>query len=107
MTTHLEKLKPPSALPWAIAFHTVALGEVTLVVKAADYYGVMQTAARRSDAGFRAADRPVRRGLPDLRRRRLGRPAFCRGVHLLSVKHNWRVRVRVFAPTTTCRCCRR
>jgi NADH-quinone oxidoreductase subunit C len=101
MSTQLEVLQ--SALAAALGERvttTVALGEVTLVVKAADYYNVMQTLRDNAALGFDqlvdlcgvdystygdgAGD-----GLHNLR--------FAAVSHLLSVKHNWRVRVRVFA----------
>ena len=85
MTTKLETLEAErcsNALGDRSAVSlTVALGEVTVVVKAADYLSV-DALILRDDAGsaLRAADRPVRRRLFDLRRRRLRRPALCGGV---------------------------
>jgi hypothetical protein len=40
----------------------------------------------------------VRRRLLRLQEPALGRAALLRGEHLLSVTHNWRVRLKVFAP---------
>jgi NADH-quinone oxidoreductase subunit C len=52
MTTKLETLKPPCECAWAIVQNlTVALGELTLVVKAADYLTAMR-AARRCRSRF-------------------------------------------------------
>ncbi len=98
MTTHLETLQ--NALGSALGDRvstTVALGEITLVVKAADYYGVMQTLRDDKALGF---DQLI--DLAGVDYLNYGDGAwdglrFAVVVHLLSVKHNWRVRVRVFA----------
>jgi NADH-quinone oxidoreductase subunit C len=98
MTTHLETLQ--NALGSALGDRvstTVALGEITLVVKAADYYGVMQTLRDDQALGF---DQLI--DLAGVDYLNYGDGAwdglrFAVVVHLLSVKHNWRVRVRVFA----------
>ncbi|MBJ7309556.1 NADH-quinone oxidoreductase subunit C [Rugamonas sp. CCM 8940] len=99
MTTHLEVLQ--NALATALGERvstTVALGEITLVVKAADYYGVMQTLRDDASLGF---DQLI--DLAGVDYLEFGGDGVWDGlrfavvVHLLSVKHNWRVRVRVFA----------
>jgi NADH-quinone oxidoreductase subunit C len=99
MTTHLEVLQ--NALATALGERvstTVALGEITLVVKAADYYGVMQTLRDDAALGF---DQLI--DLAGVDYSEFGGEGAWNGlrfavvVHLLSVKHNWRVRVRVFA----------
>ncbi|MBA5689328.1 NADH-quinone oxidoreductase subunit C [Rugamonas apoptosis] len=98
MTTHLETLQ--NALGSALGDRvstTVALGEITLVVKAADYFGVMQTLRDDQALGF---DQLI--DLCGVDYLNYGEGAwdglrFAVVVHLLSVKHNWRVRVRVFA----------
>ena len=97
MTTHLEKLQ--AALGTALGERVktiVALGEITLEVKGADYYGVMQTLRDDPTLGFdQAIDlcgvdyMTYGDGAWDGQR-------FAAIVHLLSVKHNWRVRVRAF-----------
>ncbi|WP_332852563.1 NADH-quinone oxidoreductase subunit C [Duganella sp. S19_KUP01_CR8] len=97
MTTHLEQLQ--TALGTALGDRvstTVALGEITLVVKAADYYGVMQTLRDDKSLGF---DQLI--DLAGVDYLSYGEGAwdglrFAVVVHLLSVKHNWRVRVRAF-----------
>ncbi|HEY1043664.1 MAG TPA: NADH-quinone oxidoreductase subunit C [Telluria sp.] len=77
---------------------TTALGEVTIVVKAADYLNVMQTL--RDDASLRFDEMidlcgvdysTYGEGTWDGLR-------FAAVTHLLSVEKNWRLRVRVFAP---------
>src|SRR5471032_1839600 len=98
MTTHLEQLQ--TALGTALGDRvstTVALGEITLVVKAADYYGVMQTLRDDKSLGF---DQMI--DLAGVDYLNYGEGAwdglrFAVVVHLLSVKNNWRVRVRAFA----------
>jgi NADH-quinone oxidoreductase subunit C len=99
MTTHLEQLQ--TALGTALGDRVttvVALGEITLTVKAADYYGVMQTLRDDKSLGFDTAI-----DLCGIDYLNYGDGAwdgqrFAAVVHLLSVQHNWRVRVRVFCP---------
>ena len=99
MTTHLEQLQ--NALGTALGDRvttTVALGEITLVVAAADYYGVMQTLRDDATLGF---DTMI--DLCGVDYSTYGDGAwdglrFAAVVHPLSAKQNWRVRVLVFAP---------
>ena len=99
MTTHLEVLQ--NALGTALGERvstTVALGEVTLVVKAEDYLAVMQTLRDDPTLHFEQL-----LDLCGVDYSTYGDGAwdglrFAAVSHLLSVKHNWRVRVRVFAP---------
>jgi NADH-quinone oxidoreductase subunit C len=97
MTTHLEQLQ--TALGTALGDRvttTVALGEITLVVKAADYYGVMQTLRDDKSLGF---DQLIDLAGVDYLSYGEGTwdgLRFAVVVHLLSVKNNWRVRVRAF-----------
>ncbi|TFW21230.1 NADH-quinone oxidoreductase subunit C [Massilia arenosa] len=77
---------------------TVALGEVTIVVKAADYLAVMQTL--RDDPALKFEELIDLCGV-DYQSYGEGTydgPRFAAVSHLLSVTHNWRLRVRVFAP---------
>jgi NADH-quinone oxidoreductase subunit C len=76
---------------------TVALGEVTIVVKVADYLAVMTTLRDDAALGF---DQLI--DLCGVDYQTYGDGAwdgarFAVTSHLLSVKHNWRVRVRTFA----------
>jgi NADH-quinone oxidoreductase subunit C len=97
MTTHLEKLQ--TALGTALGDRVstvVALGEITLTVKAADYYAVMQTLRDDATLGFDTAI-----DLCGVDYLNYGDGAwdglrFAAVTHLLSVQHNWRVRVRAF-----------
>jgi NADH-quinone oxidoreductase subunit C len=99
MTTKIEALE--LALKNALgegAAITVALGEVTVVVKAKDYLASMQKL--RDDPALRFQE------LVDLCG--VDYSSYGEGTwdglrfavvsHLLSIEHNWRVRVRVFAP---------
>jgi NADH-quinone oxidoreductase subunit C len=98
MTTKLEVLE--LALKKALgegASITVALGEVTVVVKAADYLAAMQTL--RDDPALRF-DQLI--DLCGVDYSQYGEGTwdglrFAAVSHLLSIEHNWRVRVRVFA----------
>jgi NADH-quinone oxidoreductase subunit C len=98
MTTHLEVLE--AALNNALgerASITVALGEVTLVLKSADYLAGMKVL--RDDATLHFEQLIDLAGVDY---QTYGEGAwtglrFAVVSHLMSVKHNWRLRVRVFA----------
>ncbi|USX16348.1 NADH-quinone oxidoreductase subunit C [Oxalobacteraceae bacterium OTU3CAMAD1] len=97
MTTQLEQLQ--TALGTALGDRVsiaVALGEVTITVKAAEYYGVMQTLRDDKSLGFEQLI-----DLAGVDYLNYGDGAwdglrFAVVVHLLSIQHNWRVRVRAF-----------
>jgi len=99
MTTKLETLQ--LALKNALgegAAITSALGEVTVVVKAAGYIQAMQTL--RDDPTLRFEEMIDLCGV-DYSQYGEGTwdgARFAVVVHLLSLEHNWRVRVRVFCP---------
>jgi len=99
MTTKLESLE--LALKHALgegAAVSSALGEVTVVVKAADYIKSMQ--ALRDDPTLRFEQMIDLCGV-DYSQYGEGSwdgPRFAVVVHLLSLANNWRVRVRVFCP---------
>ena len=100
MTTKLETLEAAlrKALGEELQSLTVALGEITVVVKAANYLSTMR----------------MLRDHPELRFEQLidlcgvdyslygdgiwEGPRFAVVSHLMSIAHNWRLRVRVFAP---------
>ncbi|MDK6078719.1 MULTISPECIES: NADH-quinone oxidoreductase subunit C [Massilia] len=97
MTTKLETLELAlkNALGEGAAIKQ-ALGEVTVVVKAADYIKTMQ--ALRDDPALRFEQMIDLCGV-DYSQYGEGTwdgPRFAVVVHLLSVTHNWRVRVRTF-----------
>ncbi len=99
MTTKLEVLQ--LALQKALgegAVVSAALGEVTVVVKAADYLAAMLTL--RDDPALKFEQLLDLCGVDYSS---YGEGAwdglrFAAVSHLLSLEHNWRVRVRVFAP---------
>jgi NADH-quinone oxidoreductase subunit C len=100
MTTKLETLE--AALRNALGDHisdlTVALGEVTVVVKASSYLSAMRTLRDHADLHF---DEMIDLCGVDYSTYRDGAwdgLRFAVVSHLLSTSHNWRVRVRVFAP---------
>lgn len=73
-------------------------GEITILVEAADYLGVATTLRDHADLRFEqlmdlcgldysAWKDEVHEG-----------PRFCVASHLLSISHNWRVRLKVFCP---------
>ena len=99
MTTKLETLELAlkNALGEGAAISS-ALGEVTVVVKAADYIKSMQ--ALRDDPALRFEQMIDLCGV-DYSQYGEGTwdgPRFAVVAHLLSIEHNWRVRVRVFCP---------
>jgi NADH-quinone oxidoreductase subunit C len=99
MTTKLEvlELALKNALGERAAISS-ALGEVTVVVKAADYLAAMQTL--RDDKSLAFEEMIDLCGVDYLN---YGEGTwdglrFAVTVHLLSIEHNWRVRVRAFCP---------
>lgn len=106
MSAKLEKLcqNLHSALGERVGSINTALGEVTLVVAAADYSAVARTLRDHPDLRFEqlidlcgvdyAAYGEVTAISPEM----LGEaPRFAAVSHLLSISHNWRLRLRVFA----------
>jgi len=100
MSTQIETLQ--EALRGALGEHiqsiTVALGEVTLVVRAAHYLSVVRTLRDHADLRFEELI-----DLCGVDYSAYGDGAwtgarFAAVLHLLSISHNWRLRVRVFAP---------
>ena len=98
MTTQLEQLQ--TALGTALGDRVsivVALGEVTITVKAAEYYGVMQTLRDDKSLGFEQLIDLAGVDYLTYGEGTWDGLRFAVVVHLLSIKHNWRVRVRAFA----------
>ncbi len=100
MATKLETLEAAlrNALGEQIQSLSIALGEVTVVVKASEYLAAMRVLRDHVDLRFEelmdlcGVDYSTYGdGIWDGAR-------FAVVSHLLSVTHNWRVRVRVFAP---------
>jgi NADH-quinone oxidoreductase subunit C len=100
MPTRLERLQAglDKVLAARISSLTTALGEITAVVPAADWQGAAETLRDHPELRFESAmdlcgldysayGDSVQEG-----------PRFAVVVHLLSVTHNWRLRIRTFAP---------
>ena len=100
MTTKLETLE--AALRNALGDHlqnlTVALGEITVLVKAADYLSVMRVMRDHADLRFEELIDLCGLDYSAYGDGAYDGPRFAVVSHLLSMTHNWRVRVRVFAP---------
>jgi len=100
MTTKIETLEAAlrNALGGQIRSLAAALGEVTLIVGASDYLSAMRVLRDHADLRFEELI-----DLCGVDYSTYGDGAwegarFAVVSHLLSVTHNWRVRVRVFAP---------
>jgi NADH-quinone oxidoreductase subunit C len=100
MTTKAEQLKSAleGVLGARIASLTSVLGEVTIVVKAADYLAAAQIL--RDDPRVRFEQLVDLCGVDYSTYGEGSRdgPRFAVVAHLLSVTHNWRLRLRTFAP---------
>jgi NADH-quinone oxidoreductase subunit C len=99
MSVKLEQLKGnlEAALGSRVVSLTQALGEITLVVNPADYVGVAQTL--RDDPGLHFAQLIDLAGVDYSAYGDGGWKGqrFAATSQLLSIEHNWRVRLRVFA----------
>jgi NADH-quinone oxidoreductase subunit C len=99
MTTKLEVLQ--LALQKALgegAAISAALGEVTVVVKAADYLAAMQTLRDDPTLAFEEMIDLCGVDYSQYGEGTWDGPRYAVTTHLLSLANNWRVRVRVFAP---------
>jgi len=100
MTTKLETLEAAvrNALGDDLQSLTVAFGEITIIVKAANYLSAMRVLRDHADTRFEEL-----MDLCGVDYSTYGDGAwegarFAAVSHLLSIEHNWRLRVRVFAP---------
>jgi NADH-quinone oxidoreductase subunit C len=100
MTTKLETLEAGlrNALGDQLQDLTVALGEITILVKAANYLAVMQLLRDHADLRFEQLIDLCGVDYSQYGDGAYDGPRFAVVSHLLSMTHNWRVRVRVFAP---------
>ncbi|ASU39252.1 NADH-quinone oxidoreductase subunit C [Herbaspirillum sp. meg3] len=100
MTTKLEALEAAlrNALGGYLQNLTVALGEVTIVVKQADYLSAMRVLRDHADTRFEELIDLCGVDYSTYGDGVWDGPRFAVVSHLLSISHNWRVRVRVFAP---------
>ena len=99
MTTKLERLE--AALQNALGAHvkslTVALGEVTVIVDAANYLSAMRVLRDHADLRFEELIDLAGVDYSTYGDGSWEGARFAVVCHLLSIEHNWRVRVRVFA----------
>jgi len=100
MTTKLETLEAAlrNALGGYLQNLTVALGEITVVVKAADYLSAMRVLRDHADTRFEQLIDLCGVDYSTYGDGAWDGPRFAVVSHLMSISHNWRVRVRVFAP---------
>jgi NADH-quinone oxidoreductase subunit C len=99
MTTKLDQLH--AALTTVLGEHilsiTNALGEITIVVKSADYLLAMQTLRDHTDLHFEQLIDLCGVDYSEYGDGGWDGARFAVTSHLLSIAHNWRVRVRTFA----------
>jgi NADH-quinone oxidoreductase subunit C len=100
MTTKLETLTIAlqQALGDKIKGMTTTLGEVTIVVAAPDYLSAMQSLRDHDTTRFEQLIDLCGLDYQHYGDGRWEGARFAVVSHLLSVRHNWRVRVRTFAP---------
>jgi len=100
MTTKLETLEAAlrNALGGYLQNLTVALGEITVVVKQADYLSAMRVLRDHADTRFEELIDLCGVDYSTYADGAWEGSRFAVVSHLLSISHNWRVRVRVFAP---------
>ncbi|RQO33223.1 NADH-quinone oxidoreductase subunit C [Herminiimonas sp. KBW02] len=99
MTIKLELLEAAlrNALGDQLQSLTQALGEVTIVVKSHDYASAMRVLRDHADLRFEEMIDLCGVDYSTYGDGLWEGPRFAVVSHLLSIKHNWRVRVRVFA----------
>jgi NADH-quinone oxidoreductase subunit C len=100
MTTKLETLEAAlrGALGGYLKTLTVALGEVTIIVGAGDYLSAMRVLRDHPDTRFEELIDLCGVDYSTYGDGVWEGPRFAAVSHLLSMTHNWRVRVRAFAP---------
>jgi NADH-quinone oxidoreductase subunit C len=100
MTTKLDTLEAAlrNALGDDLQSLTVALGEITVVVKAANYLSAMRVMRDHADLRFEELIDLCGIDYSTYGDGAYDGPRFAVVSHLISMSHNWRVRVRVFAP---------
>ena len=99
MTIKLELLEAAlrNALGEQLQSFTLALGEATIVVKSPDYLSAMRVLRDHTDLHFEELVDLCGVDYSTYGDGVWEGPRFAVVSHLLSIKHNWRVRVRVFA----------
>ncbi len=100
MTLSLDTLR--AALEQTLGERIVTLitdrGELTLTVKAADYAAVALTLRDEPSLHFEQLIDLAGLDYSAWRDGEHSGPRYCIAVHLMSVRHNWRLRIKVFAP---------
>lgn len=87
-----------SALAGKIRTSVRALGEITITVGAADYLEVARTLRDTPELRFEQLVDLCGVDYSDYRNQPWDGPRFCVVSHLLSLTHNWRLRLKVFCP---------
>jgi NADH-quinone oxidoreductase subunit C len=100
MTTKLETLEAAvrNALGDDLQSLTVAFGEITIVVKASNYLSAMRVLRDHADTRFEELIDLCGVDYSTYGDGAWDGARFAVVSHLLSIQHNWRLRVRVFAP---------
>ncbi|MEO6920313.1 MAG: NADH-quinone oxidoreductase subunit C [Collimonas sp.] len=100
MTTKLETLEAAvrNALGDDLQSLTVAFGEITIIVKAANYLSAMRVLRDHADTRFEELIDLCGVDYSTYGDGAWDGARFAAVSHLLSIEHNWRLRVRVFAP---------
>src|SRR5580765_2883981 len=98
MTPKLQRLHDAAKLalgPWVVSLDE-RLGELTLVVKAADYREAARTLRDHPDLRFESLMDLCGVDYSTYGDRGYGQNRYAAVAHLLSVAHNWRLRLRCF-----------
>ncbi|AEK61425.1 NADH-quinone oxidoreductase subunit C [Collimonas fungivorans] len=100
MTTKLETLEAAvrNALGDDLQSLAVAFGEITIVVKASNYLSAMRVLRDHADTRFEELIDLCGVDYSTYGDGAWDGARFAAVSHLLSIEHNWRLRVRVFAP---------
>jgi NADH-quinone oxidoreductase subunit C len=100
MTTKLETLEAAvrNALGDDLQSLTVAFGEITIIVKATNYLSAMRVLRDHADTRFEELIDLCGVDYSTYGDGAWDGARFAAVSHLLSIEHNWRLRVRVFAP---------
>ena len=100
MSPKLQRLHDAlqSRLGTRIALLGERLGELTLEVKPADYLGVAKDLRDAPELGFAQLIDLCGVDYSTYGDRGRNGPRFAAVVHLLSIEHNWRLRLKVFSP---------
>ncbi|HXF66650.1 MAG TPA: NADH-quinone oxidoreductase subunit C [Burkholderiales bacterium] len=98
MKTEVLTAALASALGEKLASVTVALGEVTIVVQAKDLLAVAAALRDAPELAFEQLTDLCGVDYLEYGNGRWDGPRFAVVYHLLSLRHNWRLRMRVFCP---------